>query len=459
MLKKIICTQKKLNLQFAKKYPLNYLKKNTQPSNCSFEKSLSKSDLAFILECKASSLNDGLLTETYNPVSQAKHYEPFANAISVLTNAPYFKGQYEHMKSVKEKTQLPVLCKDFILSPYQVYLARYFGADAVLLIVAALNDQEIQKCIDTAHLLNVDIFAEINNEEELDRVLKFNIKIIGINNRNLHTLEIDTDTTKQLAPLIGKDKIVISASGIHSHRQIRELRPYVDGFLIGSALNKAHDVQKTLKEIIFGSIKICGITNLKDAQLVQQCGAKRAGIILAPKTPRCVNIETAQYLINEVPMEWVGVFMDQDLDEVVNTIKGLNLTVIQLAGKEDNAFRQSLKSLIGPNLTIIQKIELEDLNKVHTIQFADEYILDLPKDFKAFPTKMTYDLEKLQTMDLSYVHFAGGINCENIKTIKKLNILGIDICSGIEFEVGKKDSSLLNRLLNECVNKERYNVA
>jgi len=210
-----------------------------------FEKALP----GLILEIKPASPSSGIMQPVVNLEKLLNIYNQYASAISVLTDEKYFQGSVKLLTDVLQQTPHPVLCKDFILDPYQIDEARQAGAHAILLIVKILKDHELADLFQHAEKLGMTAMVEVQNEAELSRALSLHPRCILINNRNLETFEINFDTTRQLAPLIPKDIIIISASGIEKRDDIRQLLPYASCFLIGSALMKAPDLEKKLQEL------------------------------------------------------------------------------------------------------------------------------------------------------------------------------------------------------------------
>ncbi|MAR79328.1 MAG: indole-3-glycerol phosphate synthase [Rhodospirillaceae bacterium] len=211
-----------------------------------------KNKLALIAEVKKESPSAGLLFKNYEPEKIAKIYEDSgASCISILTDEKYFKGSTNDLKEVKENTNLPCLRKDFIIDPYQVYESKALGADAILLIMAVLEDNlaiEIEKL---ALKLNLDVLIEVHNRKEIERALNLQSKLIGINNRNLKTLKTDIENTKTLAPFIPKDYTLVSESGLKTNKDIIKLSKYgVKGFLIGESLLNTESIYNATKKIL-----------------------------------------------------------------------------------------------------------------------------------------------------------------------------------------------------------------
>lgn len=198
---------------------------------------------AVIAEIKKASPSKGILRPDFNPIDIAKSYQQNgATCLSVLTDKDYFQGSETHLQAVRAVSMLPILRKDFIIDPYQIYEARAIGADCILLIVAALGDALLHELVSLAQHLGMDVLIEVHNQEELKRALSLNTRLIGINNRNLRTFEIDLNTTLNLLPLIPKRNIVIAESGIRTARDIAKLRNAgVNAFLVGEAFMRAKD--------------------------------------------------------------------------------------------------------------------------------------------------------------------------------------------------------------------------
>ena len=182
-----------------------------------------------------------------------------------------------------------LLNKDFFIDPYQVYLARYYNADAILLMLSVLDDEQYQLLAGIAQEYQLNILTEVSNQEELDRAIALDAKLIGINNRNLRDLSTDIARTFDYAPHIPNDRIVISESGIYTNAQARELAPAVDGFLVGSSVMAQADIDLACRKLIYGEHKICGLSQAEHAQAAIQAGAVYGGLIFVEKSPRNVD--------------------------------------------------------------------------------------------------------------------------------------------------------------------------
>jgi len=221
----------------------------------SFKNSLAKKErLSVIAEIKKASPSKGLIRPDFDPEKIAAEYEKCgADAVSCLTEEHYFQGSSEIFRVVREKISLPMIRKDFIIDEFQIYEARVMGADAVLLIAAALDDERLKKFKDIADSLGLDILAETHNEEELQRVLSLGFDIIGINNRDLKTFDVTLDTTAKLAEKIPKGKIIVSESGIKNNIDMKAVREYgANAVLIGETLMRSGSIEKAFAELRAG---------------------------------------------------------------------------------------------------------------------------------------------------------------------------------------------------------------
>ncbi len=220
-----------------------------------FASALRSDGIKLIAEVKKASPSRGIICHDFNPVEIAQTYASNgASAISVLTEARYFQGSLNHLKDIRRtlgNKRLPLLRKDFIHDPYQVYESRAYGADSLLLIVAILTPGKLKELLGLSHELGMSCLVEVHNEAELEIALKSGARIIGINNRDLTTLIVDLSTTERLRPLIPSDRIVVSESGIKDRSDMDKLRNWgVDAVLIGESLMSAPDIAAKMRELL-----------------------------------------------------------------------------------------------------------------------------------------------------------------------------------------------------------------
>ena len=216
-------------------------------------KSVEKNNIAVIAEMKKASPSLGLIRKEYEPEELAQHYAK-ANAacLSVLTDEPFFQGSIEHLTSARKSVDLPLLRKDFIIDEYQVYESRFQGADCILLIAAALTQNQLKDYYQLAIELKLDVLVEVHTYEEVEKALSINANLIGINNRNLKTFEVDLETTKHLTQYIPQEVLVVSESGIKTREDVQKICSYgVSIFLVGEAFMKADNPGSELKNIFF----------------------------------------------------------------------------------------------------------------------------------------------------------------------------------------------------------------
>ncbi|WP_188152158.1 bifunctional indole-3-glycerol-phosphate synthase TrpC/phosphoribosylanthranilate isomerase TrpF [Teredinibacter waterburyi] len=253
-----ICSHRREDISRLKnRFPLSEFHDLLEPSNRSLYQALARPGNNFILECKKASPSKGLIRQDFNLEQIVKTYAPHAAAISVLTEPRYFEGSFDHLMYVRGQVKQPVLNKDFIVDPYQVFLARYCEADAILLMLSVLNDKEYGECVTIAEQLGLDVLTEVSNIDEVLRANQLGAKIVGINNRNLRDLSTDLATTEQLAPSIHKDALIISESGIYTRADVERLATRVNGFLVGSSLMAAENLHDAVKKLIRPALAVC----------------------------------------------------------------------------------------------------------------------------------------------------------------------------------------------------------
>ncbi|HYW75031.1 MAG TPA: bifunctional indole-3-glycerol-phosphate synthase TrpC/phosphoribosylanthranilate isomerase TrpF, partial [Gammaproteobacteria bacterium] len=305
---------------------------------------LSRPHPGFILECKAASPSAGVLVRDYDPAHLAGAYEGMADAVSVLTEPEFFGGDVSHLARVRARMKdVPVLRKDFILGPEEVAEAGSYGAAAVLLMLSVLDDATWKTCFETCRELGMDALTEVHDEDELQRALVLQAPIIGINNRNLKTLDVDLAVTERLAPRVPEDRRIVCESGIAGRGDVARLAPLVDGFLVGTRLSRGGRPELTARELVAGRVKVCGLTRPEDAVAAWRAGASFGGLIFAPDSRRRIDDETARRVRSAAPLEWVGVFRDQPVEMVADSARDLALAAVQLHGTEDAAYTRRLR--------------------------------------------------------------------------------------------------------------------
>jgi len=443
VLKTIIARKAEQNKEQAILMPLAEIQPQLSPSNRSLYEALSGEQAGFILECKKASPSKGLIRANFDAPQLAKSYQPYAAAISVLTEPEFFQGRLDYLTAVRQQVTQPVLCKDFFIDEEQVYRARYFGADAILLMLSVLDDEQYVVLRDIAESLAMDVLTEVANETEMKRAAKLDANIIGINHRDLTDLSIDPNRSAQLAPLAPENALLIAESGFSAHADIRRVAPYVNGFLIGSALSAQPDVDSACRKLLYGQNKVCGLTRAEDAINARSQGAVHGGLIFVERSPRCVTTEQAKQITEEAQgLDYVGVFADQPLQSVVETIQKVGLIAVQLHGHEDIDYVVKLRQQLSQKglesvriwkaLAITKPAQLPDLP-------VDGFVLDN----RAGGSGETFNwdlLEPLTPDERQRCLLAGGIGPQSVSDAIKLGFAGMDINSRTEWSPGIKNS-------------------
>ena len=438
-------------------FPLAQFRQNITKSDRSFYTALSKGSHqrpVYILECKKASPSKGLIRGEFHPEDIAEVYKHYASAVSVLTDEKYFQGNFAYIKAVRDIVTQPVLCKDFIVDEYQVYLARYHQADAILLMLSVVDDETYLKLSALAHELGMGVLTETSNEAEFERALALKAKVIGVNNRNLHDLSVDLNRVKNLvnqyAAQIPADVRIISESGIYNHQQVHELQAFSHGFLIGSSLMGSTDLNHAVRAVIFGENKVCGLTRPQDVQAVYDRGALYGGLIFAEGSPRQVSLRQAQELVTTAPLRFVGVFQNQDADFIVKIATQLNLFAVQLHGAESAEFITALRTKL-PEQTQIWKAVSVDVHhqsavEIPQISEVSRYVLDSKIGNQQGGTGATFDWSKIPAQLKDKIILAGGISPENIALALQQGCLGVDLNSGVESGKGIKSHEKLTAI-------------
>ena len=417
-----------------------------EPTRRSLRSALGRRGARFIMEVKKASPSGH--RSKVGVAEAASAYAPVADAVSVLTDGPYFSGSLDDLTAVRARFAGPILAKDFIVDPKQVTEARAHGADAVLAILAVLDDNKAAEVILEARRLRMDVIVEVHDGAELQRALTLDAKIIGINNRDLRTLKTDLSVTERLAGLVPKDRIVISESGIGSRRDVEQISGKVDAFLVGSSLMASNDIAHAARALVFGPVKICGLTTSADVAAAAAAGATHAGFVFVDRSPRRVGEDAAGLtaIAREQGLIPAGVFGDNAAAEIVRTAGEYALRAVQLHHRHD--IEQLRKGLFA-------KCEVWAVSGVDNVvestpTGADRTLFDTRFAGQTGGTGKSFDWDLIAAHpDLPNGFLAGGIGTANARAAQRVGCYGIDLCSSVEAAPGRKDPTKLQALFEE----------
>jgi len=394
-----------------------------------------------------------------------------AAAISILTEEDYFDGSLEDLRQVREVTGIPILRKDFIVDEYQVYESAAARADALLLIVAALDDETLTRLRSiTEDELGMDALIEVHTKAELDRALKCGARLIGVNNRDLHTFNVFTATSHLLARIAPRDAILISESGLNPE-EVRNLRAAgYSGFLVGETLMRADDPARTLREFIDQPeglastrkvwVKICGITNIEDARAAIEAGADMLGFNFYRQSPRFIEPRAASEIIRAIrsqaratdrALSTIGVFVDEPIYEVARIAQELNLDGVQLHGEESVADCRQLKELL-PEQFLIKAVSSTSESLDHFRKHPTEALMLDAHDpnLRGGTGKLAdWTTAKQFVEQFPRVFLAGGLTPENVgDAISEVRPYAVDACSSLETSPGKKSAKRMREFVD-----------
>jgi indole-3-glycerol phosphate synthase/phosphoribosylanthranilate isomerase/anthranilate synthase/indole-3-glycerol phosphate synthase/phosphoribosylanthranilate isomerase len=420
-----------------------------------------------IAEFKRRSPSKGKINERAQPAAMAAIYESAgAAAISVLTEEDYFEGSLADLRSVRDATQLPVLRKDFIVDEYQVYESAVARADALLLIVAALDDETLTRLrLIAEDELGMDALVEVHTKAELDRALQCGARVIGVNNRDLRTFTVSTTTSAALARLAPRDAILISESGLNPE-EVRKLRAFgYNAFLVGETLMRSNDPANSLRELIEQPkqssnkvwVKICGITNVEDARAAIEAGADMLGFNFYKDSPRFITPEAAREIIralrvdSRVLVSMIGVFVNESSDKVVRLAEEADLDGLQLHGDETIEYCRRLKQE-APRQFLVKVLSAASPREPEALKefAADAVMIDAhdPKLRGGTGKLADWTWAKEMVAQLPRVFLAGGLSPENVaEAIVNVHPYAVDACSSLESSPGKKSAKRMREFV------------
>lgn len=403
----------------------------------------SNSSIKLIAEVKRASPSKGLLAPRLDPVEVARIYESNgAAAISVLTEPHFFLGSPEYLIAIKRAVQVPVLRKDFIFDEYQVYEARAWGADAILLICAILDEIQLRHLLDIAHRLNMHCLVEVHNAVEAQRAVMAGAQIIGANSRDLVTFKMNPHLIRELRPLIPLDRVVVAESGIHTQSDARRLARYdVQAMLVGESLVVSHDIPAQMRSLLQGAnestqVKICGLRTVEHAQTAINADADMLGLIFYEPSHRYIQPQAARALVKAIQNEhttadFVGVFVNCEAAFINDIAEQVGFQFVQLHGDEPPEFGRFIHR---PVIRALNLNGLDDINRVKAYyKTCWRILLDTPTPHWG-GTGETHDWALARSIaQMVPILLAGGLTPENVnEAIRQVQPWGVDVSSGVE---------------------------
>lgn len=424
--------------------PVGSFARDISPSKRDFRAALARPGLSLIAEVKKCSPSRGPIRPNLKLEELLPLYDRHADAVSVLTERRHFGGSLQDLVAARKLTSPPLLRKDFIFDSYQVDEARAAGADAILLIVAALDRSLLAELRQQASALGMDSLVEVHDEDELQVALDAGADIIGINNRNLKDLTIDLAVTQRLAPLVPEGRLVVSESGIAGREDALRVGAHADAMLVGSAILAAGDMEGKVKELVYGRVKVCGITRREDALAALGAGATWLGFVFYHGSPRHVTPEQCRLICEGLSGRAVGVFVHQSQEDIASIAGECALSGVQLHGEYGEDVVAWLKAKL-PHLFVVRVLRVDrDVERLPETK-ADYILLDAMSSRSLGGTGRRIPLEALGSLAATApgvfrkrVWVAGGLGPDNIAQTAALGPFACDLSSGVESGPGVK---------------------
>jgi indole-3-glycerol phosphate synthase/phosphoribosylanthranilate isomerase len=472
-LKKIQAIKQNEIAQLAARTGITHLRKQAEARGpgISFRQALgasAPSRVGIIAEIKKASPSKGDIRPDLDPFELAKAYtEAGAAAISVLTESHYFKGSMEDLGAARRASDLPILRKDFIFSEIQIYESRAAGADAILLITTLLDPGQLCDYISLARELGMEPLVEINSEYELEAALGSNAAVIGINNRNLATLETDLNVAQRLAPFFTGREIPVAASGISKRKDIEAgIEAGIVNFLVGESIVRAPDTQAFIHELLGESpeeaprkkagdspmVKICGLTDPHEAKKCVELGANAIGLVFYEKSPRHISIDQARRITGNLPGSAlsVGVFVNADQDYIMERIVACDLKAVQLHGQESP---ELVTQLARSGIRVIKALFAEQAPGFDTITAYEDawgFLVEHGKGTLPGGNAEAWEWDRVnQIKEARNLILAGGLDLDNVQqAVAKTAPFMVDVSSGVERSFGRKDLARVAQFIN-----------
>jgi indole-3-glycerol phosphate synthase/phosphoribosylanthranilate isomerase/anthranilate synthase/indole-3-glycerol phosphate synthase/phosphoribosylanthranilate isomerase len=433
--------------------PLDALAVLRAPYKKAASGTVSSGGVHVIAEVKRASPSKGLLVADFDPVKIARTYAASgASVISVLTEPHFFQGSPTYLTAVKQAVTVPVLCKDFIYDPYQVYEARSWGADLILLICAMLDDNQLAQLLALAHSLGMHCLVETHDAQEVQRALAAGAQIIGVNSRNLHTFQMYPGLIRELRRLVPAERVLVAESGIYTAADARRLARYdVQAMLVGESLVKAPDIAGQLTTLLQGAnegvqIKICGLSDQRHVEAVAEAGADLFGLVFHEPSHRYVTPEQARRLVDTLgearaQIEVVGLFVNKEAAYVNEVAEQVGLDLVQLHGNETPEFCARIQRPVIKAFHMNDEADLGKLQAYHSTTWR--LLLDTPTPGWG-GSGATHDWSLGQRAAREQrVFLAGGLHAGNVaEALATVRPWGVDVSSGVETDRVKDEAKI-----------------
>jgi len=419
----------------------------TQPAPRNFLNAFTpRSRVHLIAEVKRASPSKGLLAPDLDPVQTARTYEASgASVISVLTEPHFFLGSPEYLTAIKHAVSIPVLRKDFIVDDYQVYEARAWGADAILLICAILDDTQLHHLLQLAHKQGMECLVEVHTKKEAQRAVNAGAMVIGVNSRDLVTFKMNPYLLREIRQMLPEDRVIIAESGIHTAADARRLARYdVQGMLVGESLVVSNDIPGQIRMLLEGAnsstqVKICGLRTPEHIDVAIEAGADMLGFIFYEPSHRYITPAQVRSLLNAserfsthtASPDVVGIFVNKEVRFINEVIDEAGLHFVQLHGTESPEMLQEVHRPVLKALHVNSEADMEQVDLYKDA--AWRLLLDTPTpQWGGTGVANNWQLARLAAQRARLL-LAGGLTPENVASaIQQVHPWGVDVSSGVE---------------------------
>ncbi len=413
--------------------------------------------VGIIAEIKKASPSKGPIRLDLDPFELSRQYtRGGARAISVLTESNFFKGSLADLETARRATHLPILRKDFIFSEFQIYEARAAGANSVLLITPLMAPGELADYIALSRELGMEPLVEINSERQFETAAKAGAILIGINNRNLETLETDLNVAQRLAPFFTHGLIPVAASGISARTDIEAgIEAGIVNFLVGESIVRAQDTEAFIGELLGGTgrktasksplVKICGLTDPDEAVACRALGADAIGLVFHEKSPRHLSIDQARKITGALPRDTitVGVFVNRDPGYIMERVAACNLRAVQLHGQESP---EQVKALAASGVWVIKTLfarQHPGFDMARAYENVWGFLVEDGRGALPGGNARPWEWNRAGRIDAdARVRriLAGGLDPDNVQqAVNSIEPDMVDVSSGVERSFGRKD--------------------